>query len=163
MTKRTVLAFSMSAVLSGVLAYAGISRAVTDVRTPGFACRAVDGRFEGQFISQGNQSTATTLNVACPVPDVSNGVQNISTVNVAFNDQTATASPTAQRCVSLFTSPGVSCGPVASAPVGLTGFFTLNPSANADWTAPNFGYVSVVLPVRVSPAPATAVKGVHAF
>ena len=164
MTKGAVLAFSVSAVLSGVVGYAGISRAVTDVRAPGFACRAVDGRQEGLFVNQGNISTLSNLNVACPVPDVANGVHNITTVNVAFNDPSATTAPSAQRCVSVFAGSGTSCGPVATLPASIVGFFTLNPAKNADWTAPNFGYISVVLPLRPSAgATATTVRGIHAF
>jgi hypothetical protein len=108
MNRRIVLAFSVSVVMSATIGYAGLSRAITDVRAPGFACTVTNGGNEGSFVNQGNQSTGSTLSLACPIPDVYNGVQGISTVQVAIFDRSTTASASASLCVSLFSTAGTS-------------------------------------------------------
>jgi len=163
MTKRIVLAFSVSLAMSATIGYAGLSRALpNDVRAPGWACTVTNGGTEGQFVNQGNQSTTNTLQVACPIPDVYNGVQGISTVQVAISDNSTTASASASLCVSLLTG-GTSCGAAATVPAFVTGFYTVNPPTFADWTAPNFGYALVTLPRRIAGSPSTTVQGTHSF
>jgi hypothetical protein len=163
MNRRIVLAFSVSVVMSATIGYAGLSRAITDVRAPGFACTVTNGGNEGSFVSQGNQSTGSTLSLACPIPDVYNGVQGISTVQVAIFDRSTTASASASLCVSLFSTAGTSCGAGATVPASVTGFYTVNPPTFADWTAPNLGYAAVTLPARTLGSSATTVQGTHAF
>ena len=163
MKRRIVLAFSVSVAMSATIGFAGLSRALpSDVRAPGFACTVTSGGAEGQFVNQGNQSTSNSLSLACPIPDVYNGVQGVSQVQVNILDHSTTASATATLCVSLLFG-GTSCGSVVSAPTAVTGFYTLVPPTFADWTAPNFGYALVTLPRRVSGSAATTITGTHAF
>jgi hypothetical protein len=164
MNRRIVLAFSVSVVMSATIGFAGLSRALpSDVRASGFACAVTDGRNAGSFVRAGNNSTTSSLSLACPIPDVYNGVQGISTVQVAIFDQSTAASASASLCVNLFSSVGTSCGTVATVPASLTGFYTVNPPTFADWTAPNLGYAAVTLPARISGSLATTVQGIHAF
>jgi hypothetical protein len=162
MKRRVVLAFSVSVVMSATIGYAGLSRAITDVRAPGFACVVTNGGNEGSFVNQGNQSTSSTLSLACPIPDVYNGVQGISTVQVAIFDRSTSASASASLCVSFLSTAGTSCGTAATVPASLTGFYTVNPPTFADWTAPNFGYAAVTLPARTLGSAATTIQGIHA-
>lgn len=163
---RSALAvFAVTAIVSSVLGVAAVSHAITDVRASGFSCTAVIGTEVSRLIGAGNDSTAAGLNVAWPVPDVYNGIQNISTVMVELQDRSTTASPSASRCVNLLFANGAmgtSCGPSSTAPAAVTGHLTFNPAANADWAAANFGYISVILPPRTGLGRST-VQGIHAF
>lgn len=163
--RSAVVVFAVTAIVSSVIGVATVSHAITDVRASGFSCTAVNGTQVPSLIGAGNESTATPLNVACPVPDVYNGIQDINTVMVELQDRSTTASGTASRCVNLLFANGMvgtSCGPSAGAPVSVTGHLTLTPAANADWAPANFGYVSVILPPRTGLGRST-VQGIHAF
>jgi hypothetical protein len=159
------VAFTVTAIVSGAIGIASVSHAITDVRASGFSCTAVNGAQVSQLVNAGNESTGLTLNVACPVPDVYNGIQDITTVMVELEDRSSVASPSASRCVNLLFANGAigtSCGPSATAPSQVTGHLTFQPVANASWTAANFGYVSVGLPPRTGLGRST-VQGIHAF
>jgi hypothetical protein len=163
--KSALVAFTVTALVSGAIGAASVAQAITDVRASGFSCTAVTGTQSGQLLNAGNDSTTTPLNVACPVPDVYNGIQNITTVQVELEDRSTVASPSASRCVNLLFAngaTGTSCGPSATAPASVTGHLTFNPPANASWAAANFGYVSVILPPRSGLGRST-VQGIHAF
>jgi hypothetical protein len=163
--RASLAVFALTAIASSVIGVAAVSHAITDVRASGFSCTAVNGAQVASLVNAGNQSTAASLNVACPVPDVYNGIQDISTVQVDLEDRSTIASPSASRCVNLHFAngaTGTSCGPSQTAPVSVTGHLTFNPAANADWTAPSFGYVSVILPARTGLGRST-VQGIHAF
>jgi hypothetical protein len=163
--RSTWVVFSLGVIVSSLMGVAAVSHAITDVRASGFSCTAVTGTQVTSLVNAGNNSTAATLNVACPVPDVYNGIQDISTVRVDIEDRSTTASASASRCVNLrFASgaTGTSCGPSSTAPSTVTGHLSFNPAANADWSPGNFGYVSVILPARTGLGRST-VQGIHAF
>jgi hypothetical protein len=163
--KSTWVVFAATAIVSSVIGAATVSHAITDVRASGFSCTVVNGTQAGSLINAGNESTGMSLNVACPVPDVYNGIQDISTVMVELEDRSTFASASASRCVNLLFAngaTGTSCGPTSTAPASVTGHLTFNPPPNANWTAANFGYVSVFLPPRTGLGRST-VQGIHAF
>lgn len=163
--KSTVVVFGAAAIVVSALGLPAVSHAITDVRTSGFSCTVVSGPQMANLVAAGNESTATTLNVACPVPDVYNGIQDISTVQVHLEDRSTLASPSASRCVNLLFAngaTGTSCGPSQTAPSTVTGHLSFNPAANANWAPGNFGYVSVILPARTGLGRST-VQGIHAF
>jgi hypothetical protein len=165
MMRSTLVVFAVTAIVSSVVGVAAVSHAITDVRASGFSCTAVNGVQVPTLVNAGNESTTTSLNVACPVPDVYNGIQNISTVQVELEDRSSTATVSASRCVNLLFAngaTGTSCGPSSTAPNSVTGHLTLNPAADASWAAANFGYVSVILPPRTGLGRST-VQGIHAF
>jgi hypothetical protein len=163
--KSALVVFAVTTIVSSGLGVAAVSHAVTDVRVTGFSCTAVNGTHVARLVNAGNDSTAATLNVACPVPDVYNGVQEISVVQVHVEDRSTVASVSANRCVNLLFAngaTGTSCGPTATAPNSVATHLSLDPAPNADWTAPHFGYVSVILPARTGLGRST-VQGIHAF
>ncbi|HEY8944902.1 MAG TPA: hypothetical protein VIM73_11605 [Polyangiaceae bacterium] len=163
--KSTSVVFAVTAVVSSVIGVAAVSHAITDVRASGFDCAVVNGPQATLFVNTGNDSTAATLNVARPVPDVYNGIQGISTTRVDSIDRSTTASVSASRCVNLRFpngAVGTSCGPSVTAPNNLTGHLPLSPVANADWLPGLYGYLSVFLPPRTGLGRST-VQGIHAF
>jgi hypothetical protein len=124
----------------------------------------ISGGQAAALIATGNEATVA-INVACPVPDVYNGIQNINTVQVQLEDRSDTASPSANRCVNLVVAngaTGTSCGPSATAPAAHIGHMTLKPLPDGNWAPANFGYVSVILPARTQFGRST-VQGIHAF
>jgi hypothetical protein len=163
--RSALVVFAATAIVSSVIGVAAVSHAITDVRASGFDCTAVIGTQAANLVQAGNDSTVTNLNVACPVPDVYNGIQNISSIRVDIEDRSTTGSPSANRCVNLaFPSGaiGTTCGPAATAPAAVTGHLPLNPLPNADWAPANYGYISVILPTRTGLGRST-VQGLHAF
>ena len=87
-----LVAFTVTAIISSALGVAAISQAIpSDVRASGFGCVAVNGTQIGRLVNAGNDSTGATLNVACPVPDVYNGIQDIPTVQVEMEPRDVVA------------------------------------------------------------------------
>lgn len=159
-----LVVFGAAAIIAGAIGLPAVSHAITDVRASGFACNVVNGAQAASFASTGNESTSA-LNIACPVPDVYNGIQDIGTVQVELQDRSTTASPSASRCVNLLFAngaTGTSCGPSQTAPASHTGHLTFNPAPSAAWAPANFGYMSVILPGRTGLGRST-VQGIHAF
>lgn len=163
--RSALVVFAATAIVSSVIGVAAVSHAITDVRASGFSCTAVNGTQVTSLVNAGNDSTVATLNVACPVPDVYNGIQDINTVQVELEDRSTIASASASRCVNLLFASGAtgtSCGPSSTAPASVTGHLTFNPAPNANWAPANFGYISVILPARTGLGRST-VQGIHAF
>ena len=163
--KSKMVVFGVAAIITGALGVPAVSHAITDVRTSGFSCVAINGTQASSLINAGNHSTGTVV-VACPVPDVHNGVQEIGTVQVQLEDRSTVASPVASRCVNMVVANGgvfTACGPSQTAPAAVTGHLVFSPAAFASWTAPNFGYVSVSLPGRTVDLGRSTVQGIHAF
>jgi hypothetical protein len=164
--RSTLVVFGVGAIVSSVIGVAAVSHAITDVRTSGFSCQVVNGSQATILVGAGNGSSVATLNVACPVPDVYNGIQDISVVQVQLEDRSSTASPSVSRCVNLVVANGqigTSCGPSSTAPAAHVGHVNLNPATFAAWAPGNFGYVSVILPPRTDQFGRSTVQGVHAF
>jgi hypothetical protein len=161
----TLVAFGVGAIVSSVIGVATVSHAITDVRASGFSCQVVNGQQAPALVAAGNDSTVAALTVACPVPDVYNGIQNIGVVQAQLEDRSSTASPSASRCVNLVMAngaTGTSCGPSATAPAAHVGHMTLKPMPNEAWAPANFGYMSIILPPRTGIGRST-VQGIHAF
>jgi len=161
-----LVAFGVGAIVSSVIGVAAVSHAITDVRTSGFSCQVVNGSQAVNLVGAGNGSPSALLNVACPVPDVYNGIQDISVVQVQLEDRSSTAGVSASRCVNLVAANGqvgTSCGPSSASPAAHVGHVVLNPAPNAAWAPANFGYVSVFLPPRTDQFGRSTVQGIHAF
>lgn len=143
--KTFVTAFCVSAAVTGVLAFAGTSEAFW-TRQDGNYCNVALGGNDN-FQSGCNVTTAGSIVLSCPVADSSTHPKtSITTFNVHMDNESS-FSGLVGRCVDFWNAVGGSCGSFIFTSSGVAGW---SPPSFANWTAADFGYVSVVLPPRAS-------------
>jgi hypothetical protein len=143
--QRTVIAFYVSAAISGVLMYARTSEAFWTRQDANYCNVALGGN---DFFRDGcNITTAGSIVVSCPVADSSTHPKtSITTFNVHVDDESPSFS-IISRCVDFWNVVGGSCGSSVITSNGVLGW---SPPSFAGWDAPNFGFISVVLPPRAA-------------
>jgi hypothetical protein len=151
-SKTAVTAFCMSAAISGVFAFSRTSDAFW-TRQDGNYCNVTLGGNDN-FQDGCNITTAGSIVVSCPVADSSTHPKtSITTFNVHIDDESPSFS-IISRCVVFWNVVGGACGNSVITTNGVLGW---SPPSFGNWTAPDFGYISVVLPPRAGAN--TCIKG----
>jgi len=146
--KRTLLACSVVASISAVVALLATPSQAFDRRIHGSACMAINGITN--FISRGNISTTNSLQAECPIPTDSDIRKfQLRTVNLHFTDNSTSFGVWVQACVEFWDFNGGECGSVAQSSAGGTGTSGLGAPLNGpNWlrSEGDFAYLLVLLP-----------------
>lgn len=116
------------------------------------------------FFSGGNELTANTLIVTCPVESTTDlPHQSIGTLNIHYDDNNPSQAVTAFRCVFYPWAAGGNCGTGVNSSNGSGGMTIPNTPASfaTDWNnAVNFPTIGVYLPPKSGGA-RSAIKGYY--
>jgi hypothetical protein len=140
-TTGPLIAFLVSASMSGVVAFATSSEAFWTRQDANYCDVALGGH--DNFSNGCNTSNVGSIVLSCPVADSSTHPKTgITTFNVHIDDE-APSFAIVSRCVNFWAAVGGSCGSSVITTDGVQGW---SPPSYAGWNAPDFGYISVVLP-----------------
>lgn len=140
-SKGLLITFLVSASMSAVVAFSTASEAFWS-RQDGSDCRVGAGGND-KFTGGCNISSAGGLQLECPIADSSTHPKaSITRINVHIEDNSP-AFGSVSRCVSFWNVAGGNCGSSVFTSNGVQGW---SPPTFAGWTAPDFGYINVVLP-----------------